>query len=114
MKVAYNDNGDGFMLRDSALHMIMKRKGMDCILEVENMMDINRHDPDLIAVIEELGSEASEFLSKVVIQEIPDGVLYEIEEYGGYEEVVPPRMTWEQAMEKGNEASESTAPTPRA
>jgi len=53
-----------------------------------------RRDPDLIAVIEELGEKANGPFADLKIAEIPDGVEYEITDYDGLEEVVPPRMTW--------------------
>jgi hypothetical protein len=56
--------------------------------------DETRRDPDLIAVIEELGEKANGSFANLKIAEIPDGVEYEITEYDGLEEVVPPRMTW--------------------
>ena len=56
--------------------------------------DDARCDPDLIAVIEELGDKASGMFSKIKIEEIPDGAEYEIDEYDGYEKVVPPRQSW--------------------
>tara|TARA_R110000822_G_scaffold110654_4_gene240930 strand:- start:8566 stop:8988 length:423 start_codon:yes stop_codon:yes gene_type:complete len=54
----------------------------------------SRKDPDLIEVIEELGSKANGSSSKLTIKEIPEGVDFEITEYDGYEDVVPPRMSW--------------------
>jgi len=56
--------------------------------------DETRRDPDLIAVIEELGEKANGPFADLKIAEIPDGVEYEITDYDGLEEVVPPRMTW--------------------
>ena len=73
-----------------------------------------RTDLDLVAVVEELGDKANDRFSELDIAEIPDGAVYEIDEYDGYESVVPPRMTWEQAMEMNSETPESTASTPRA
>jgi len=54
----------------------------------------NRHDPDLIEVIERLGLKANGMCAELAIKEIPDGVEYEITEYDGAEDVVPPRMSW--------------------
>ena len=54
-----------------------------------------RTDPDLIAIIEELGEkEASGSCSRLSIIEIPDGSQFEIEEYDGKESVVPVRPCW--------------------
>lgn len=54
----------------------------------------SRTDKDLIAVIEELGEKASGDCSNLQIAEIPDGADFEITEYDGFEDVVPPRMSW--------------------
>ncbi|MGE9292828.1 MAG: hypothetical protein ACQKBW_04385 [Puniceicoccales bacterium] len=56
--------------------------------------DIDRNDQDLVAVVEELGEAASGSCAKLKIADIPDGAEYEIEEYDGLEQVVPPRQTW--------------------
>ena len=57
--------------------------------------DAFRSDPDLIAVIEELGEEANGSCAELAITEIPDGAPYEIDEYDGSESVVPPRYSWD-------------------
>ena len=54
----------------------------------------NRADPDLIEVIERLGEKANGDCASLAIKEIPDGAQFEITEHDGFEEVVPPRMSW--------------------
>jgi hypothetical protein len=56
--------------------------------------DENRADPDLIEVIERLGEKADGHCASLAIKEIPDGSTFEITEYDGNEDVVPPRMSW--------------------
>ncbi len=56
--------------------------------------DEDRSDPDLIAVIEKLGEKANGMCANLCIEEIPDGAEYEIDEYDGFESVVPPRWRW--------------------
>lgn len=52
--------------------------------------DIERHDPVLVRVVEELGSKkASGMCSKLAIADIGES-LYRIEEYDGFENVVTP------------------------
>tara|TARA_R110000851_G_C13085040_1_gene566206 strand:+ start:493 stop:915 length:423 start_codon:yes stop_codon:yes gene_type:complete len=53
-----------------------------------------RCDKDLINIIEVWGKEANGICADLVIEEIPDGVDFEITEYDGNESVVPPRMSW--------------------
>ena len=53
-----------------------------------------RHDKDLVAVVEELGKEASGSCADLVIAEIP-GNIYRIDEYDGYESIeTPDSMEW--------------------
>jgi len=53
-----------------------------------------RADPDLIAVVEELGEEASGCCAKLEIVEIPDGVDFIIEEHDGMEHIAEAHRTW--------------------
>jgi hypothetical protein len=55
---------------------------------------IQRHDPVLVQVVEELGSKASGGLSNLKIEDI-SGTVYRIDEYDGNESVeTPPDMEW--------------------
>lgn len=54
----------------------------------------DRTDPDLIAVVEMLGDEASGECANLKVVEIPDGVEWEIGEYDGLEEVREAHRTW--------------------
>jgi hypothetical protein len=56
--------------------------------------DIPRDDPDLIAIIEELGEAANSGVSELKIIEIPDGTEYTIEEYDGIEHIAEVHRTW--------------------
>lgn len=59
---------------------------------------IERHDPKLIQVVEELGGGhrkgASGACAELTIVEIPDGTDYEIEEYDGNEHIAEKHKTW--------------------
>ena len=58
--------------------------------------DIPRDDPDLIAVVKELGPEkAGDGLSKLKIVEIPADIKWQIEEYDGKEWVAEWHRTWD-------------------
>lgn len=50
--------------------------------------DIDRTDPALVQVVEELGSKANTRFSDLKIAEIPSGTLYRIDEYDGFESVM--------------------------
>lgn len=47
--------------------------------------DIDRTDPALVQVVEELGEKASSWASKLVVEEVPKGTLYRIDDYDGFE-----------------------------
>lgn len=56
--------------------------------------DLNRDDPILIQVIEELGEEANDELSKLKIVEIPENVEYYIDDYDGIETIHEKHEEW--------------------
>lgn len=55
---------------------------------------IDRTDPKLIQVIEELGDAANGKHAKLAIVEIPDGVEYDIDEYDGQESIHEVHRSW--------------------
>jgi hypothetical protein len=58
---------------------------MSCISGPYN---IERNDPALAQVVEELGDKANGSCAKLRIQEVPAGTLYRIDEYDGSESVM--------------------------
>ena len=56
--------------------------------------DIERNDPALIAVVEELKEEANGSCAELKIVEIPDDVIWEIDEYDGWESVEEKTRHW--------------------
>jgi hypothetical protein len=57
-------------------------------------MTQDRADPDLIAVIEQMGKEANSWAADIAIVEIPDDVKWHIHEYDGLEHVAENHRTW--------------------
>lgn len=55
---------------------------------------IDRSDPLLVRVVEELGDVASSRFAELEIVEIPDGVEYEICDYDGIETVHEKHKSW--------------------
>ncbi len=53
-----------------------------------------RNDPDLVAVIEELGKDANGEYADIEVVEIPDGVDWYIDEYDGCEKVAEKHRSW--------------------
>ena len=92
MKVVINVCVGGFFLSKKAKKMI----GMGHAASEWWEKYGDRHDPNLVEVVEELGSEASEDIvweaftikSNLVIREIPDGDKYCIDKVNGKETLV--------------------------
>lgn len=118
MKVAINRCFGGFGLSDEAFERLLERKGIafekeddaksfggstyykdgmcgtdDGYLSYYEFCE-DRSDPDLIAVIEELGERANGFAADIAIVEIPEGVKWHIHEYDGSEHVAEDHRTW--------------------
>ena len=56
--------------------------------------DIERHEPELVQTVEELGDLASGVHASLKIVEIPADVKYQLEEYDGREWVAEQHRTW--------------------
>lgn len=56
--------------------------------------EIERNDPILIEVIEEMKEEANGYYSELKIIEIPDNIEWEISEYDGIESVKEKHRSW--------------------
>ncbi len=56
--------------------------------------DIERTDPNLIAVVEKLGEEANGSCSSLKIVEIPEGINWEINDYDGMESIDEAHRSW--------------------
>lgn len=59
-----------------------------------NVRDMDRHDPLLIQLVEELGEEVNTRYSNLQIIEIPDDADYVIEEYYGLENIAEKCRKW--------------------
>ena len=55
---------------------------------------IDRTDPILIQVVEEMGEDANGMCAALIIIEIPDDIEYTIEEYDGIEHIAEKHRTW--------------------
>ena len=56
--------------------------------------DLERNDPILIDVVEELGDKANNSYSALHVIEIPDGVEWEMDDYDGIETVHEKHRSW--------------------
>jgi|688.fasta_scaffold810354_1 hypothetical protein len=111
MKVVINACHGGFGLSQKAMQRYAELKGFKLITEDRGLYsiyyadsvsddnlicnsDIPRNDPDLVQVVEELGTAANSWSANLGIVEIPEGISWDIEEYDGFEWVAESHRTW--------------------
>lgn len=103
MKVVINTCYGGFSLSKEAQELYAEKKGItdlgkytESYESYENVWswNINRDDPDLVAVVESLGDAASHRYGKLKVVDIPDDVEWTIMEYDGNEWVAEAHRTW--------------------
>lgn len=90
MKIVINTIYGGFSLSPKAIQRYEERTGKKCT----KYPDIERNDPDLVAVVEELGDRACGSWSRLKVVEIPDDVKWYIRDYDGNETVVEQSRCW--------------------
>ena len=119
-KIAINTCFGGFNISDQAFIKLLDRKGVDFDIKIiddvgpvlefyeqDHFGDLDhelnpydftrpedRDDPDLIAVIEELGEKANGYAADIKIVEIPDDVDWYIHDYDGIEHVAEKHRIW--------------------
>lgn len=102
MKVLVNRCYGGFGISKEALHLYLTTKGYKYKMDADeytpsatledgkriSVYEIDRDDPVLIEVFEKIGSEAcSGDHSELELVEIPDGCVYDVTEYDGFESI---------------------------
>lgn len=107
MKIVINKKHGGFHLSKEAILLYGEKKGLNIIAEEDKVIkglnhyflneekeessfaewEIERNDPVLIEVVEQLGDLANSRYAKLKIVEVPDDVKWYIHDYYGVEEV---------------------------
>ena len=90
MKIVINSCYGGFGLSEKAVELYVEKSGNVNFDEY----DVKRNDPILVAVVEVLGTDASGGCATLKVVEIPDGVVWGIEDYDGIEWVSEFHRTW--------------------
>jgi len=88
-KVVINACYGGFVLSQKALDEYKKRS------DRKDYYNIDRDDPVLIEIIEEMGKEADGLCSSLVVVEVPKFLKYSIDEYDGLEWVAEEHSVFE-------------------
>lgn len=91
-KIVINTCYGGFGLSEEALQMIAVKKNVDT--SDFDHYDLDRDDPVMVSIVEELGSKANDKFAQLKVVEIPDDVEWRIMEYGGVEYVAEKHRTW--------------------
>ena len=96
MKVVINECYGGFCLSQTALKLLKQYKEEESNGEKWDY-NVNRNDPVLIRVVEELGKKeaSNDVMSSLKIIEIPDDIEWIIEDYDGLERVVEKYRYWQ-------------------
>ena len=91
-KVVINTCFGGFGLSEASLEDYKKRKN----ITDENFYhwDIPRDCPDLVAMVEEGGTDVDGIYSELKVVDVPDDVNWFIHEYDGMEHVAERHRTW--------------------
>jgi hypothetical protein len=115
MKIVINSDFGGFGLSDEAMELYLTRKGIpfdkkpwkdkkfneyifvkpgtkdDLYLQWE----MERDDPVLVQLVEELGEKADGRYAQLKIVEIPDGIEWVLQEYDGRESIHEKHRVWD-------------------
>ena len=90
MKIVVNRCYGGFGLSEAAIRLLDER-----LPNHKSQWSIERTDPVLVQIVEELGSKAAGGrFSELEVVEIPDGVQWEMDDYDGIETIHEVHRSW--------------------
>jgi len=92
IKIVVNRQYGGFSLSPAGFAEYLRLSGE--VGREDRGREIPRDSPHLIAVVESMGAIADGRHSTLRVVEIPDDVLWQIEEYDGLEDVAEKHRTW--------------------
>ena len=90
MKIVINACYGGFGLSKEALALFNERFGTIITYEY----DIERNNPILVEIVEQLGEAADGNYAELKVVDIPDDVQWQIEGYDGNEWIAEKHRTW--------------------
>ena len=90
MKIVINTSHGGFGLSKEALALFNERSGTTITYE----HDIERNNPTLVEIVEQLGEAAGGNYAELKVVDIPDDVQWQIEEFDGNEWAAEKHRTW--------------------
>ena len=97
----YDDDYKKITVNEASSHCHISKKDLGQKANKKELNDnyfsgynVERNDPNLIKVVEEMGQKASGGYGKLEIIEIPDGIEYEIDDYDGMETIHEQHRSW--------------------
>ena len=90
IKVVVNRCFGGFGLSEEAMRRYCAESGNADAVD----FDLERTDPLLVKIVEEMGSKADGWAAQLRVVEIPADVDWEIDEYDGREHIAEKHRTW--------------------
>jgi len=93
-KIVINACHGGFGLNQTAMELFEELCDDAGVVAEQYSHDIARDCPYLVQVVETLGDRADTDYSELKIVEIPDGVQWEIHDYGGSEWIAEKHRVW--------------------
>jgi hypothetical protein len=90
MKIVINACYGDFGLSKEALALFNERSGTT----ITYRCSIERNNPILVEIVEQLGEAANTRFSELKVVEIPDDVRWQIEEHDGNEWIAEKHRTW--------------------
>lgn len=118
-KIVINTDWGGFGLSEEAFENLLRRKGIEWETEEKKVFGVygksyyrkdhlgdenhylseydfyqNRADPDLVAVVEEMSSNADGNYASLKVVDVPDDVKWYIDEHDGRESVHEEHRVW--------------------
>ena len=104
MKVVINKCYGGFGLSEQAQNRFAELAGKRPF-----WFEIERDDPALVQVVEEMGAAANSAGATLKIVTLPDGVLWEVQDYDGFEYITQPLIDLEEKYAHLQTKKEETA-----
>lgn len=99
MQVVINHCHGGFGFSAKAEEILTALLGEDGCYNLE--LYENRHNPILVALVKQMGKAVNGNFANLEVCDIPDGLDYDIEEYDGYESVIPYLGVTEEELRNG-------------
>lgn len=100
MKIVINTCFGGFSISDAAVAEYFRLTGKEItnyghnFNEEDDFWTVERNDPALVEIVEQMGERADGDAARLKVVEIPEGIDWYISDYDGVEHIAEPHRTW--------------------